>query len=355
MSAFQLSEICRRLVEAGFQARLEGEDRRVHAVNTLEEAGPGELTFLSNPRYLGAVSSTKAACIVVKDGVVVPEGLAAIRCSDPYGAIAVAIVILHGHRKHPHWGISADAHIHPTAKLGANPNLAPGVTIGSDAVIGDDCTMYAGCFVGDHARIGRGCVLFPNVVLYDFCELGDRVTIHAGSVIGEDGLGYAPHEGHWVKIPQVGRAVIGDDVEIGANCTIDRATLGRTEIGAGTKFGNVIVVGHGTRIGPDCMFVGLVGIAGSATIGRHVTLAGQVGIAGHLSIGDDASVGAQAGVVGDIEPGAKVLGSPALPVEDTKRSVLWLQRLPDLGKRVRDLERQLANIEKRLDGSRTDV
>jgi UDP-3-O-[3-hydroxymyristoyl] glucosamine N-acyltransferase len=198
--------------------------------------------------------------------------------------------------------------------------------------------------LGDRVTLGDDCTLFPNVVIYDGSELGNRVTIHAGSVIGEDGLGYAPHDGRWIKIPQVGRAVLGDDVEIGANCTIDRATLGRTEIGAGSKFGNVIVVGHGTKVGPDCMFVGLVGIAGSVTIGRHVTLAGQVGIAGHLHIGDEVTVAAQSGISSTIEPKSTVFGSPARPIEEAKRSMILVQRLPDLAKRIKVLEQELEQL-----------
>jgi UDP-3-O-[3-hydroxymyristoyl] glucosamine N-acyltransferase len=183
-------------------------------------------------------------------------------------------------------------------------------------------------------------------VVYDGSFIGHRVTIHAGSVIGQDGLGYAPIGDKWLKIPQVGRVEIADDVEIGANCAIDRATLGRTEIGAGTKFGNVIVIGHGSKVGPDCMFVGLVGVAGSANIGRHVTVAGQVGIAGHINIGDGVMVGAQSGVAADVEPGTKVLGSPAMPADDTKRMLLSLQRLPDWIKRVKELEREVAELKK---------
>jgi UDP-3-O-[3-hydroxymyristoyl] glucosamine N-acyltransferase len=159
-------------------------------------------------------------------------------------------------------------------------------------------------------------------------------------------LGYAPIGDKWLKIPQVGRVEIGDDVEIGANCAIDRATLGRTEIGAGTKFGNVIVVGHGTKIGPDCMFVGLVGVAGSVTVGKHVTVAGQVGIAGHITIGDEVMVGAQSGIVGSIEPKTRVLGSPAMPADDAKRMLLAMQKLPEWTKRIKELEREVVELRK---------
>ncbi|RME38248.1 MAG: UDP-3-O-(3-hydroxymyristoyl)glucosamine N-acyltransferase, partial [Planctomycetota bacterium] len=265
----RLSELCRIIEEAGLSVRLDGEDRTVSAVNTLEEAGEGELSFLSNPRYTDTLRRTRASAVIVGNGIDVPDGVSALRCGDPYAAVTAAIVALHGHRKHPQWGVSEQAVIDPTARIGTDANIAPGVTIAAEVTIGDRCTIYPGCYVGDGARLGDDCTLFPNVVVYDGCELGNRVTIHAGSVIGQDGLGYAPRGDKWVKIPQIGRTVIGDDVEIGANCAIDRATLGRTEIGPGTKFGNVIVIGHGTKIGPDCLFVGQVGVAGSVAWSPH--------------------------------------------------------------------------------------
>ena len=344
----RLSELCEVLTQAGFPAQLDGDDRAVRAVNTLEDASEGEITFLSNPKYLQAVQSTKASAVIVKEDIDVPPSVAAVRCADPYAAVTLAIIKLHGYRKHPRWGVSERANIDPSATIAKNANIAPGATIAANATIGDGCTLYPGCYVGDEARLGRECILYPNVVVYDFCELGDRVTIHAGSVIGEDGLGYAPHNGKWIKIPQVGRVILGDDVEIGANCSIDRATLGQTEIGAGTKFGNDVVIGHGTKIGPDCLFVGQVGVAGSVTIGRHVTLAGQVGVAGHLTIGDEARVGAQSGVAGHVPPKADLLGAPAIPAEKAKRALYVVQNLPDWVKRIKDLEREVADLREQV-------
>jgi len=343
-----LSDLCLVLTKNGLSAELEGPDAQVHAANTLEEARDGEITFLSNPRYLAKLQTTRATAAVMAEGVERPDRLSGIRSKDPYAAITGAIIALHGHRKHPEWGVSKLAVIDPSAKIGKNANIAAGATVGRGAVLGENCTLYPGSYVGDDARLGDGCTLFPNVVVYDHCVLGNRVTIHAGSVIGQDGLGYAPIGEKWLKIPQVGRVEIGDDVEIGANCAIDRATLGRTEIGAGTKFGNVIVIGHGTRVGLDCMFVGMIGVAGSTTIGKHVTVAGQVGIAGHITIGDGVQIGAMSGVAGDVEPSTKILGAPAQPAEDTKRMLLALQRLPDWIKRVKTLEREVAELRKEL-------
>jgi len=344
-----LSELVCKLNETGIDAALTDPDVEISGVNTLSDATPGQITFLANLKYEPALKDTRASAVFVQAAVDVPKGLAAIRCGDPYGAVTYAIILLHGHRAHPKWGRSPEAKIHSTAKVGQNANIAAGVTIAQGAVLGDNCTIYPGCYIADGVRIGSDCTLFPNVVIYDQCELGNRVTIHAGSVIGEDGLGYAPRGEQWVKIPQVGRAVIGDDVEIGANCTIDRATLGQTEIGAGTKFGNVVVIGHGTKIGPHCLFVGLVGLAGSVTVGRHVTLAGQVGVAGHLAIGDGATVGAQSGISGNIEANATVFGSPALPIDLAKRSMSVIPKLPEWTRRIKDLEREVRELRARLD------
>jgi UDP-3-O-[3-hydroxymyristoyl] glucosamine N-acyltransferase len=351
MTPLRLTEVCRLCGEAGFATRLEGEDRIVRSVNTLEEAGDGELSFLSNPKYASAARQTRASAVVAKEGVELPPGTAVIRCRDPYGAITVAIVALHGHRRHPKWGMHSDASIDASAKIGSDANIASRVAISAGVDIGANCTIYPGCYLAEGVRLGDDCTLFPNVVIYDRCELGHRVTVHAGSVIGEDGLGYAPRGDKWVKIPQAGRTVIGDDVEIGANCTIDRATIGQTEIGSGTKFGNVVVIGHGTKIGPDCLFVGLVGVAGSVTVGRHVTLAGQVGVAGHLAIGDGVTVGAQSGIAGDVEPNSTVFGSPAIPIETARRSMYVVQKLPDWVRRIKDLEREVQELKEMVNAN----
>lgn len=351
MTKCQLTELCRVLQDCGFQARLEGPDRTVCGVNTLEHAGEREISFLSNPKYIGSVRSTKAAAVILAEDVPVPDGISAIRCGDPYGAVTLAIVTLHGYRRHPVWGVNSAAAISASALIGKNPNIAGGVTIAAGAAVGDNFTAYPGCYIGDGAQIGNDCTLFPNVVIYDGCVLGNRVTIHAGSVIGVDGLGYAPRGERWAKIPQIGRAVIGDDVEIGANCSIDRATLGQTEVGSGTKFSDGVVIGHGTRIGPDCMFVAQVGVAGSATVGRRVTLAGQVGVAGHLKIGDGVTAAAQSGIAGDIEPNSTVFGSPAVEADAAKRSAIAVQKLPQWIRRIKDLEREVRALRAQVNGN----
>jgi UDP-3-O-[3-hydroxymyristoyl] glucosamine N-acyltransferase len=345
----RLGELSEHLAANGLPNTVEGDpDVAVAGVNTLEDAGSGEISFLANPRYRGRLAGTKASAVLVNHQDEVPAGVSAIRSDDPYAALCHAIVAIHGYRKHPQWGVSERANIARTARIGAQANVAPGATIADEVTIGDRATIYPGCFIGPRCVLGDGVTLYPNAVIYDDSILGHRVTIHAGSIIGEDGLGYAPVGEKWVKIPQVGRVVIADDVEIGANCTIDRATLGFTEIGSGAKFSNLIAVGHGTKIGQDCMLVAQVGVAGSTTIGRHVTLAGQAGIVGHLTIGDNASVGAQAGVKNDVEPGTTVLGSPAVPIADAKKQMLTVQRLPEMRQQLKNLAAEVQALREQV-------
>jgi UDP-3-O-[3-hydroxymyristoyl] glucosamine N-acyltransferase len=287
--------------------------------------------------------------VVLRPGVAAPERLGLIRTDEPYAAITALIVALHGYRRHclPQQA-APEACIALSAKIGSNCTIHPHVYIDEDVVIGDNAVIYSGCYVGPRCRIGNDALLYPNVVLYEQTVIGHRVTIHACSVIGEDGLGYAPVGGKWVKIPQIGCVEIGDDVEIGANCTIDRATLGKTRIGAGTKLSNLIAIGHGTHIGEHCLFVAQVGLAGSVNVGNHVTMAGQVGVVGHISIGDNATIGAKAGVTNSVPPGETYLGQPAIPIRDMKRQVAYAMRLPELNKSVRDLEKRNRELEARL-------
>lgn len=338
-----LAALCELLTRHGFAPTLEGDpNREIDSVATLEDAGPRQISFLSNPKYLGHLKTTTAGAVVLKPDVEAPETLNCVRVADPYAAITALIILLHGYRKHRELPESGDKpQIHPTAKVGANAKIHPGATIDEEVVIGDNAVIYPGCYVGPRTRIGDDVLLYPNVVIYDDTIVGDRVTIHANSVIGNDGLGYAPYNDKWLKIPQIGRVRIADDVEIGASCAIDRATLGETKIGAGTKFSNLIAVGHGTAIGEHCLLVAQTGLAGSVTVGNHVTMAGQVGVVGHIAIGDHVTVGAKAGVINNIPAGETVLGQPAVPINEAKRRVAYVSKLPDMAKKLKDMEKQV--------------
>jgi UDP-3-O-[3-hydroxymyristoyl] glucosamine N-acyltransferase len=352
--AMTLAELADFLGRQDMACEIEGDPSvAVSSVATLEDAREGQLSFLSNPKYERDLPTTRASAVLLKPGVAAPGELPLMRTADPYAAVTAAIVRLHGYRRHPAWGVSRGAFVAGTASIGDDANIAPGAHIDEDVRIGDRATIYPGVYIAKGCRIGHDVTLFPNVVLYDSVVLGDRVTIHAGSVIGEDGLGYAPVKEKWVKIPQIGNVVIGDDVEIGASCTIDRATLGSTVIASGTKFSNMIAVGHGTRIGEDCLFVAQVGIAGSVQVGRHVTMAGQAGVVGHITIGDNATVGAKAGVTNSIEPGVTVLGQPAVPISECKRQVAVVQRLPALKNEIKRLRRDVDRLMAQLDDAKS--
>ena len=352
-----LEQLCQALREIGMQPELRGDPNCViQSVTTLEEAGPGQISFLSNPKYEKMLAETKAVAIVLKPDIAAPDHLNLIRIADPYAAITVLIVKLHGYRRHRRvQPCDACTHIDPSARIGENATIHPGVTIDEHAVIGHNAVIYPGCYVGPRCRVGDNVLLYPNVVLYDDSILGHRVTIHSGTVIGEDGLGYAPVGDKWVKIPQIGHVEIGDDVEIGSNCSIDRATLGKTVIGAGTKFSNLIAIGHGTQIDENCLFVAQVGLAGSVNVGKNVTMAGQVGVVGHIRIGDRATIGAKAGVTNNVPDGETMLGAPAIPITEMKRQLVHIQRLPELKQQVKQLEKQLAELKVQLDAAQGDV
>jgi len=344
-----LNELVACLADRGISSCVEGDGTtRISSVNTLEDAQPGEISFLANPKYERLVGQTKASAVVVGQEFRPGRPMNLIRTADPYAAVTVLITAIHGHRKHPHWGVDLRANISSTARIGEGANIGPTASIEEDVEIGRRVTIYPGCYVARGCRLGDDVVLYPNVVLYDGTVLGHRVVIHAGSVIGEDGLGYASVGGRWMKIPQVGRVIIADDVEIGANCTIDRATLGQTVVGAGTKFSNLIAIGHGTKIGEHCLFVAQVGLAGSVNVGNHVTMAGQAGVVGHIRIGDNVVVGAKAGVTNDIEPGVTVLGQPAVPIQQCKRQIALIRHLPTLKNKIRQLEDEVAALRRLL-------
>ena len=318
---------------------------------TLSEAGSGDVSFLSlpiRPKYEQELQSSTASAVIVGPDYDDPAHCL-IRTKDPYYGFMQTVVLLHGYREHEKVGVSDRASVHPTAVIGANVDIHDFVHISAEAVIGDNTRIYPNTTIGPGTRIGADCLIYPNVVVYDGCAIGDRVTIHSGTIIGQDGFGYATHNGEHHKIPQIGGVVIEDDVEIGANCAIDRGTLGDTVIGRGSKFSNLIAIGHNTQVGPYSLLVAQVGIAGSVVTGKYGVFGGQVGVVGHIQIGDFVKVGAQAGVQNNIEDNQTVLGSPAIPINQAKRSLIALKDLPELRKKVRDLEKKLRELEQLAD------
>jgi UDP-3-O-[3-hydroxymyristoyl] glucosamine N-acyltransferase len=324
------------------------ENLMVSGAATLSEAREGDISFLANPRYEKELQDCKASVVIVGKDIDCPDRTI-IQCSDPYYSFMQAVVLLYGHREHEKIGISERACVAANAKIGVDVDIHDFSVISHDVEIGANTRIYPNCTIGPGTKIGQDCILYPNVTIYDGCTIGDRVTIHAGSVIGQDGFGYATHDGVHHKIPQVGGVIIEDDVELGANCAIDRGTLGDTVIGKGSKFSNLIAIGHNTRIGPYSLLVAQVGIAGSVQVGHHCVFGGQAGIVGHIKIGDNVKVGAQAGVINDVPGNQSIAGSPAWPITQTKRSLMLLKELPEFRKKLRGLEKTISELLKESD------
>lgn len=321
----------------------------------IDSAGPHQVTFLANVKYTHHLENTKAAAVLVGESTTCPEHLTRLVCLDPYFGFRNAMIELHGFRSHPkaidgdELGISAQAVIHPDAIIGPGTIIHPFVTVEAGAKVGSNCVLYPSVYIGPDATIGDECLLHPGVVIYDRCILGNRVILHGNTVIGSDGFGYATHDGAHHKIPQDGIVIIDDDVELGASCAIERGAIGETRIGQGTKFADLISIGHGTTIGEHCLFVSLCGVAGSVEVGDYVVLGGQTGVAGHLRIGHGVQAMAHSGIAGDIPDGQKVGGAPAIPHTKAKRNYLAATELYELVKRVRTLEKELKTLKAERD------
>jgi UDP-3-O-[3-hydroxymyristoyl] glucosamine N-acyltransferase len=324
-------------------AELEGgADPELTGVAPLDRAAETDLTFLAHPRYLGYVDASSAGVILVaaslRARITADRPLLVV--DDVHRALARILPELYPSDPIP-------SGIHPTAIVGRGVEMGVGVSVGAYAVLGDGARLGAGAAIGPHCVLGEGVEvgasarLHSHVTLYAGVRVGARSILHSGVRAGVDGFGYAFENGAHRKVPQVGRCVIGSDVEIGANTTIDRGSVGSTEIGDGVKIDNLVHIAHNVRIGDHSVIVAQVGVAGSTTIGRFVTLAGQAGIPGHLAIGDGATIAAQAGVFGDVPAGATYSGYPARPHRESLRAQAGLARLPDLVKRVSELERAL--------------
>lgn len=341
MKEFKLSEIA--LFVGG---RLIGDPEvKVKGVSSLEEAGPEDLTFVVSDRYLEALRETKAAAAIVHKEA--PYPLPQIVVQDPYVALAKAMGLFY-RVEHPGPGISEFAWVSPRARIGKGVWIGPFVYVGEDASIGDRVVIYPGVYVGARVKIGDDSVIYPNVVIYEGTVIGKKVVVHAGTVIGADGFGYARDGEQILKIPQTGGVEIDDEVEIGANCCIDRATFGKTRIGKGTKIDNLVQIGHNVRIGPNCIIVAQVGIGGSSILGKGVTVAGQVGIADHVKVGDGARISGKAGVFRDVGERETVGGIPQMPHKRWMRVVAELLKLPEWRKECEEVKRRLERLESLL-------
>jgi len=316
---------------------------KIKSASTLGRAGKGDISFLANRKYERQLRTTKASAVIVGKETA-NTSVPLLVAEDPYYAFMQIMVLLHGHRKHKKVGISPRASISDIAKIGADCHIHDFVTIADEAKLGDGCIIYPSVYIGQGVQIGNDSIIYANVTIYDGCKIGNRVIVNANSTIGEDGFGYASHKGIHHKIPQIGTVVIEDDVEIGACCGIERGTLGDTVIGQGSKLGDLVTVGHGTKIGAHCLLVAQVGIAGSTTLGHHCVVGGQVGIVGHITIGNNVTIAAQAGVINNIPDGKVVLGAPAVEANQGRRAYSMIQYLPEMRQNIRKLENQIEEI-----------
>lgn len=322
---------------------------KIVSAGTLSRAGRGDISFLANNKYTKELANTKASAVIASKDVTAETDVPLLICEDPYYAFMQIMVLLHGHRKHRKSGISPKAQISDKAKIGADCHIHEFVTIEDGATIGDGIVIYPGCFIGKGVEIGDESILYPNVVIYEGCRLGKRVIVNANSVIGEDGFGYAGHNGVNHKIPQVGGVIIGDDVEVGVCCGIERGTLGDTIIEEDTKLGDLVTIGHGTKVGPHCLLVAQVGIAGSTNLGHHCVVGGQVGIVGHVNIGNKVMIAAQAGVINSVGDNKIILGAPAIDANIGKRAYSMIQYLPDMRQAVKELKEKVRQLSEALE------
>ena len=342
---------------AELAARVEGQvvgdgGVAVGRVAPLEDAGPGDVSFFSNKKYRPAFEACRASAVVVEPEEDVPPGRTVLKARNAYLAFAKISTLFHP----PPLAVpdvAAQAFVHPTAHVDPSAEVMPFAYVGADAVVGARTILHPGVHLGAGARLGEDCLLWPNVVVREGCVVGNRVILQPGCVIGSDGFGFAfDPEGdgsgprHY-KVPQIGNVIVEDDVELGANVCVDRATLGSTVVGRGVQVDNLVQIAHNVQVGPLSILVAQVGIAGSTKLGAGVIAAGQVGIIGHLTIGDGAKLGAQCGVIGDVEAGATLLGSPAVDKGEHLRAQVAVRRVPELLKKVRELEKKIQSLEEK--------
>lgn len=317
---------------------------RITGISGIKESKKGDITFLSNSKYSPLIKETCASAIITSKEVT-DFTKALIRTENPSISFAKVVNLFAsdkaGHPKgiHPSAAISSDVFLGKGSSVGAYAIIEEGVSIGEGTII------YGGVYIGKGTKIGINCLIYPNVSLREDIEIGDRVIVHCGAVIGSDGFGFAMVGDVQEKIPQIGKVVVEDDVEIGANVTIDRARFDKTVIGKGTKIDNLVQIAHNVIVGENCMIIAQAGISGSTVLGKGVILAGQAGLVGHIKVGDGAIVAAQGGVTKSIPPNTKVSGYPARPHDMAKRVNACVQRLPDLYKRIKELEQKIAQLE----------
>ncbi len=334
---------------AGFlNGKVEGNPAaKVNDVSKIEEGKPGTLAFLANPKYEKYIYDTKATIVLINNELALEKEVKAtlIRVNDAYKAFA-SLLDLYEQSKPRKTGVSPNSSIAESATCGENLYAGDFVYIGDDAKIGDNVRLYPQVFIGDNVNIGDNTILYPGVKVMENCNIGNNCIVHAGTVIGSDGFGFALDQDSTTrqKVPQVGNVLIGNDVEIGSNVSIDRATMGSTRIGNGVKMDNLIQIAHNVEIGENSVVIAQAGVAGSTKIGKNVILAAQAGLVGHITIGDGAIIAAQSGVAHSIKEKEIVLGSPAFDIRESRKSLAIFKRLPDMRKTLIQLEKDIKEL-----------
>lgn len=330
--------------------RVEGnKDAKVHTFAKIEEGTEGAISFLSNPKYTHYLYNTKSSIVIVNEDLELEKDVDAtlIRVKNAYESIAKLLQIYEA-SKPKKTGVAPQAYIAPNAKLGNNCYVGPFAYVGEGAEIGDGCQIYPHAVIGDNVKVGTNCIFYPNTTIYQGCKIGNNVTIHAGSVIGADGFGFAPGADGYNKIPQIGIVVIEDNVEIGANTCVDRSTMGATVIHKGVKLDNLVQVAHNVEIGENTVMSAQVGIAGSTKVGSWCMFGGQVGLAGHITIGDKTFLGAQSGVPGSLKGGEELIGTPPMNPRAYFKSQAIFRRLPDMYKDLNDAKKKIEELNEKI-------
>lgn len=323
------------------------ENAEVYTFAKIEEGVPGALSFLGNPKYTEYIYTTESTIVLVNKDFVPTKEIkpTLIKVDNAYNSLAKLLTIYEA-GKPKKQGISSLASIATSAKIGENCYIAPYVVIGENCEIGDNCMLYDAVSVGDGVKIGSNNTIYSHAVIYHDCRIGNNCILHGGCVIGADGFGFAPTANGYEKIPQTGIVIVEDNVEIGANTCIDRATMGATVIHSGVKLDNLIQIAHNDEVGSHTAMAAQVGVAGSTKIGEWCIFGGQAGISGHSTIGNHTTIGPQCGTIGNLKGGETVLGSPAIDAKEYIRAAAYLKRLPEMSKKIKELTREIEELKK---------
>ena len=341
-SAKQIAEYIQGVIEGD-------ENATVHTFAKIEEGIPGAISFLSNPKYTHYIYDTQSSIVLVNKDFVPEKEVQTplIRVDNAYESLA-KLLNLYEMSKPKKTGVDPLAYIAPTAKIGQNVYIAPFACVADGAEVGDNTILHPHATVGTNAKVGSDCILYPHATVYHDCRVGNQCILHAGSVIGADGFGFAPSPEGYEKIPQIGIAILEDNVEVGANTCIDRATMGATIIRKGVKLDNLIQIAHNVEVGSHTVMASQVGVAGSTKIGEWCMFGGQVGIAGHIKIGNKVNLGAQSGVPGSIKDGQNLIGTPPMELKGYFKSSAVFKKLPDMYHELNNLKKELEELKKQL-------